>query len=249
MNAKVTADVDDEEQEIDVVYEIDEDGKYELTLSGENYDGEEQEYTLTGEYVCSENETKFSVDVSGLYDEEDLEYAIVAFTKIEIAVKYGEDGPALPEYKDLLDFTAEEIAEIVGQLGGGSYDDDYYDDDYFDDDDFGDDDFGDDYYGDIDYEAAFRNELMDYYECSDDELDEVLSQYGEYDYSNQEDYLYALYVNYNMSLLMEDYGIAYEDIEAYVGEQLSDDASYFDIAVLFYEDFFEMAYLGSEDEF
>jgi len=143
----------------------DADGKYEAKVVG---DGEELA-KITGKLTYSADEFVLEVDPVTSEDED----SDLGFT---LSVKAGGKVEAIPEYKNILDITIDDLSNIMyllemlsGWSGDEEYDDEYYDDEYYDD---------EEYYNE-EYEAALSmyEEFMADGELDEGEVDILLALY------------------------------------------------------------------------
>ncbi|MBQ8915393.1 MAG: hypothetical protein IJ046_04345 [Clostridia bacterium] len=196
-------------------YVIDKDGKFDLKLVNE--DDEEPEINLSGKFVSEDNKIEFVLDLSKGYAEDE----VATIKEIGLTATFGEDAPKLPKYKDVLDFTADELSGILSVLMMGGMD-------------------GTDEV--TNYDASIAFDLMFYLELEDEE---AVFQYCADNCASanlsESDYLYVLYINCVYSDLVENYGVAETTIDAYVAGVAGDAPTYYDMAVALYDGFFDLA--------
>ena len=219
---------DKDETEDTYKFVIDKEGAYTLTFTDEDGD-----YDVTGKFECTESKIALTADVTELNNMEDDEEATEGeddivdldtdvITDISLVITFGEDVPAMPEYKNILDFTEEDISPILDMLGMGAAPGASYDD-------------------------MFRTELMYYLELDEAELADYLSKYAEFEFDNEQDYLYASYADCVYMDLVYYCEVDKAKVDAVVNSVTSVGGSYYDLAVTMYDSYF-MLTAPSEDE-
>ncbi len=183
-------------------------------------DGEEK-YSIAGEIESNENKFVMKLDLSKAYGKDEQ----ADIEKIEFSVTYGKEVPTLPKYKNLLDISVEEITEIMNTIYGSYIPG------------------GDD----IDYPASFRAELEWYLDLYEEDLDEFLKKYEEYECASEEEFLYFLYANCAYEDLTTNYGADADVIDAFIADIENNGGTMFDIAAALYDNYYLFA-VPTEDE-
>ena len=103
---------DTNDYKADFTFKIDSEGEFTLTVETEDND-----YEVTGSITSTENEVSLKADLSKAHDEGEA-----SVEDLELTVKFGEELPSLPKYKDILSYTYDELEELFTDYG---YDYDY----------------------------------------------------------------------------------------------------------------------------
>ncbi len=104
---KVDAEADEDDTNGTFKFELASDGKFDLTLKDDAED-----MTVSGTFTSDETKTELTIDLSTAYGEDEA----AEITDIKLVITAGEEVPALPEYKDILDMTEEDLAPIISML-------------------------------------------------------------------------------------------------------------------------------------
>ncbi|MBE6588376.1 MAG: hypothetical protein E7647_08195 [Ruminococcaceae bacterium] len=224
MEGKGTAESDGEKSTTELTFEY-ENGEF--TLSGK--DDDDNEYEISGEIESSENEFKVKLDLSKAYGEDEDLYGVP--TEIELSVTYGEDVPKLPEYKDILDFTVEDLSMLLGGVDPDfGYDADYDEDISID-----------------DYDELFKLDMELYLETDADGVAAELAKYAENGFESEEEYLYYLFVVYTYADLTTNYGAGEAAIDEFMNDIKNNGGTTYDIAVALYDAYYDLA-VPTEEE-
>lgn len=187
-----------------------------------NVDDGEEEYVITGEYETTDTETEIKIDMTEAYGKDEE----VEIEDIKITVTYGEDVPKAPKYKDILDFSMDDVTAILQNIYGS---------------------YIPGFDTDMDYESTFVSELTWYLDMDEEEINEHLKDYEEYDCESEEEFLYRLYVVYTYQDLVTNYGAGEAVIEAFVTDIVNEGGTIYDIAVALCDNYYLFA-VPTEDD-
>ncbi len=194
--------LEDEEPDLGTYkLELSEDDTYILTLV--DSDGE---YTITGTFASSESGFEFAADVSDVV-EEDTESSETS--EFSLKLNFAEDVPAMPEYKNIFDFTMEDLAPILSLMVPDT----------------------------SEYDQMMYSDIMYYYNIDSETLDSYLADYAEYGYTSEMDYMYAIYADCIYQDLVSNYGVAVETLDAIVDSVIDAGGTYYDLAMTMLETF------------
>jgi len=182
---------EDEEEVGDLVFTMEKDGNFTMTVSDE-----EEEQTVAG---TLKNEDGALVFTSTVPSEEDGGED----TKVTLKLRASAEIPAVPEFKDLLTLTEDDLAVLMEAFGAGS----------------------------VDYASVYYNQLLYYTNTTEDQLDALLDDFANQGYASREDYIYASYAQYAYQDLVTNSGVSSAELDQYLNTVVNENSSYLELAI------------------
>lgn len=204
-----------------------EDAKLVLSLSGKAKDEDETVITLSfaadGTFTATSSESEGTV--TGTLKSEEGSIILTAnipadeeldekACKVEMKISTKAEVPALPEYKDILSLTEDDLAGLLESLGLGP----------------------------VDYAEQYYNELLYYLNVTETELDTLLADYANYGYSTKEDYIYVSYAQCVYQDMITNCGVSQTVLDQYLNTNVDENASFLELAQAMDEAYYTLAF-------
>lgn len=193
--------VKEEEKEVgDMVFTMEKDGNFTMTVSDE-----EEEQTVTGTLKNEDNALVFTATVPA-EDEDEKE------TKLSLKFSAVAEIPAVPEFKDILTLTEDDLAVLMEAFGAGS----------------------------VDYASMYYSELLYYLDTTEAQLDALLADYATYGYASREDYIYASYAQFAYQDLVSNYGVTQGTLDQFLETKINENSSCLELALAMDEAYYTL---------